>query len=107
MYTEKLSSLVLVMIYIYTYFSPKRPSALLHTGVIARLTSLTVASLVLHKRTSHFTPERVGWIQEGSFVSIDGWTLPNQVGGHGFLKLGLLENLPEGESNNCQELSQS
>ena len=78
-------------------------SSLLHAGVVARvLADLAIAALALQE-WDHLAPESVWWMQEGSFVGIDGRALPHKVGGHGFLKLGLLENLPEGEGYGCEQ----
>jgi len=64
---------------------------------------LTIASLVLHEGTSNLAPERVGRVQEGSLVSINGRAFPDQIGCHGFLKLRPLEQLPGGKCHNSEE----
>lgn len=80
---------------------------LLRYGVVARLAGLTVTSLILHQWTGDLAPEAVWWLEEGSFVGVDGRAFPNQIGGCGLLELGLLEDLPECECDNCQKLSHS
>lgn len=83
-------------------------SFLLHTGVVATVLAglaiggLAIAALALEE-WNHLAPESVWWVQESGFVSIDGRTFPDEVGGHGSLKLGSLEHLPEGEEDGCEQ----
>lgn len=83
-------------------------SSLLHARVIATVFArlaiggLTIAAIALEE-WEHLAPERVGRVQEGSFIGIDGRTFPDKVGGHRSLELGSLEHLPEGEENGCEQ----
>ena len=65
---------------------------------------MTIAAFVLSEGTQHFVPEAVGRVEEGGFVCIDGGTLPDEIGGVRTPESGLLEDLPEGESEDSQDL---